>query len=141
MTSDQPIYLIDDDEIVRDSLKVLIESYGMPVAAFRSTTDFLSSSDPAAGGCLVLGFNRFIMDGLDLVRSLRRRGSALPVIFIVGGGNAITKAAVLALDGTAYLERPVEECSLLRAIELALGRRVSERSQASAGTAWNPCVA
>lgn len=143
MTSanDQMIYLVDDDEVVRDSLKALIRSYGMPVQAFRSTAEFLTSADPAAGGCLVLGFHRFIMDGLDLVRVLRQRGSSLPVVFIVGGGNAATRAAVLAMDGAAYLERPVQECALLRAIELALDPARSQGTQASAGKAWNPCVA
>jgi two-component system, LuxR family, response regulator FixJ len=128
---DPLIFLIDDDDIVRDSLKVLIESHGMCVQDFRSATEFLAGADPERGDCLVLGFNRLIMDGLELVSTLRRRGARLPVIFTVGGGDAAKKSAVLASGASAYLERPVEESALIRAIKTALNRPSSHRANSS----------
>lgn len=120
---DPLILLIDDDDVVRDSLKVLIESHGMRVQDFRSAAEFLGGADPEQGACLVLGFNRLIRDGLELVSALRRRGARLPVIFTVGGGDAAKKSAVLAAGASAYLERPVEESALIRAIKSALTRQ------------------
>jgi FixJ family two-component response regulator len=125
---DPLILLIDEDDVVRDSLKVLIESHGMRVQDFRSAAEFLSGAEPERGACLVLGFNRLIRDGLDLVSTMRRRGARLPVIFTVGGGDAAKKSAVLAAGASAYLERPVEESALIRAIKSALTRQNSHRT-------------
>lgn len=121
--ADQQIFLIDEDEVVRDSLKVLLESHGAQIRDFRSTAEFLARVDAPTGGCLVLGHNRLIVDGLDLLATLRRRGATLPAIFIVGGGNAITKAAANAAGAFAYLERPIEETALIRTIKAALARK------------------
>ena len=115
--TDQQIYLIDEDEVVRDSLKVLLESHGMRVQDFRNAGEFLDRTKALGKGCLVLGFNRLIVDGLELVATLRRRGFEFPVLFIVGGGDAATKAAAMAAGATAYLERPVQEAALIRAVK------------------------
>jgi two-component system, LuxR family, response regulator FixJ len=120
--SDQRIFLIDEDEVVRDSLKVLLESHGIQVEDFGDATELLSQKRVAPNGCLVLGYNRLIIDGLELITTLRRRGITLPVIFIVGGGVASTKAAALAAGAFAYLERPIEETALIRAIKAAFLR-------------------
>ena len=127
--ADQQIFLIDEDEVVRDSLKVLLESYGMRVEDFRGGGDFLATTKTLRAGCLILGFNRLIVDGLDLIATLRRRGFGLPVIFIVGGGDASTKAAALAAGASAYLERPVQETALIRAVEAALIRQRSRQAE------------
>jgi two-component system, LuxR family, response regulator FixJ len=117
---DQQVLLIDEDEVVRDSLKTLLESHGVQVRDFRSAAEFMATGKVARGGCLVLGYNRLIVDGLELVATLRRRGIGLPVIFIVGGGDALTKEAALAAGAFAYLERPVEETALIRTIRAPL---------------------
>jgi two-component system response regulator FixJ len=132
---DQQIFLIDEDEVVRDSLKVLLESHGVQVRDSRSAAEFLAKEGAPRGGCLVLGYNRRIGEGLELVATLRRRGGALPVIFIVGGGDAMTKAAALAAGAFAYLERPLAETALIRAIRAALP------SKRPAGDAMDPPVA
>lgn len=129
--ADQQIFLIDEDEVVRDSLKVLLESYGMRVEDFRSGSDFLATRKTLRDGCLVLGFNRLIVDGLALIATLRRRGFGLPVIFIVGGGDAATKAAALAAGASAYLERPVQETALIRAVEAALVRQRTRQAESA----------
>lgn len=118
--ADQQIFLIDEDEIVRDSLKVLLESHGMQVRDYRSAAEFLAKTDTLQGGCVVLGHNRGIVDGLELMVTLRRRGATMPVIFVVGGGNAMTKATAIAAGAFAYLERPIEEAALIRTIRAAM---------------------
>ena len=129
---DQQVLLIDEDEVVRDSLKVLLESHGVQVRDFRSAAEFMATGKMARG-CLVLGYNRLIVDGLELIATLRRRGIGLPVIFIVGGGDALTKAAALAAGAFAYLERPIEETALIRTIRAALIRRNGHGDSAQTG--------
>ena len=121
--NDQQIFLIDGDDVVRDSLKVLLESHGMPVRDFRNAAEYMTEGRVPRAGCLVLGYNRAIADGLELVATLWRRGATMPVIFIVGGGDATTRAAALAAGAFAYIERPVEETALLRAVTAALARK------------------
>ena len=121
--NDQQIFLIDEDDIVRDSLKVLLESHGMQARDYRNAAEFMAETGPARLGCLVLGYNRAIANGLELIATLRRRGVTMPVIFIVGGGDATTRAAALAAGAFAYIERPVEETALIRAVSAALVRR------------------
>lgn len=118
--SEQRVYLIDGGEVVRDSLKVLLESHGIAVEDFSAAEDFLAQRRPLREGCLVLGHNRLIVDGLELMVELRRRGIGLPVIFIVGGGNDLTRSAALAAGAFAYLERPAQEVALIRTIRAAL---------------------
>jgi two-component system response regulator FixJ len=120
--NEQLTYLIDEDDIVRDSLKILLESHGMTVRDYRSGAEFMAEPAPRAG-CLVLSHNRAIGSGLELVATLRRRGVAIPAIFIVGGGDAVTRAAALAAGAFAYIERPVEETALIRAVSAALARK------------------
>lgn len=121
--NDQQIFLIDEDDIVRDSLKVLLESHGMQVRDYRNAAEFMAETGPARPGCLVLGYNRAIASGLELIATLWRRGVTMPVIFIVGGGDATTRAAALAAGAFAYIERPVEETALIRAVSAALARK------------------
>jgi two-component system response regulator FixJ len=133
--NDQQIYLIDEDDVVRDSLKVLLESHGMLVRDFRNAAAFMSEAGGARAGCLVLGYHRAIADGLDLVATLRRRGMTMPVIFIVGGGDDMTRAAALAAGAFAYIERPVEETALIRAVSAALSRKGGRGAPADSAAA------
>ena len=119
-SGDPYIFLVDADEVVRDSLKVLIESHGLRVKDYRNAADFLADVGSTHGTCLVYGCNRHIMDGIDLMNRLRSKGVEMPVIFIVGGGSPLTKAAVVAAHAGAYLESPVEEETLMRAIKAML---------------------
>jgi two-component system response regulator FixJ len=122
-TNDQQIFLIDEDDVVRDSLKVLLESHGMPVLDYRNADEFLAETGTPRSGCLILGYNRAIANGLELIATLWRRGITIPVIFIVGGGDAATRSAALAGGAFAYVERPLEETALIRAVSAALSRR------------------
>jgi two-component system, LuxR family, response regulator FixJ len=139
--ADQHIFLIDEDDVVRDSLKVLLESYGIQVRDFRNAAEFLAKPVVARGGCLVLGHNRQIADGLTVMTALRRRSAVLPAIFIVGGGNAATKAAAMAAGAFAYLERPIEEAALIRTVKAALVRKSGRDAPLEDVPAMEPSVA
>ena len=110
------IYVVDDDEAVRDSLQILLESHGKQVATYASVRDFLDSFDPARCGCLLLDMHLPVMGGMELLSLLRERGSTLPVIMITGGGDARVRSQVLKAGAFAFFEKPVADERLLAAI-------------------------
>lgn len=124
------VYVVDDDDAVRDSLKILLESYDLVVRDFDSVPDFLGTAEPAGPACLVLDLHLPVMGGFDVMNTLAQRGSRLPVIVITGRGDAQTKARALQAGAVAFLEKPVDDKSLMAAIRTAL--RAQARSIGSA---------
>jgi FixJ family two-component response regulator len=120
MPEEATVYLVDDDDAVRDSLKILLESHGMTVADHGSAQEFLSSGVAGMGGCLVLDLHLPVIGGLDLIRILRQRKIAIPVVFITGGSDSETRARAMEAGAVAFLEKPVSEDGLLCAIRTAL---------------------
>jgi len=123
LTKEPRIYLFDRDEDVRDSLKMLLESNRMAVKAFGRPTDLLTAAEDCPGDCLIIGFNRRIAEGIDLLALLRKRQVGTPIIFIDGGGDVLTKDAALGAGADVYLERPVGEARLIRTIMDVLARK------------------
>ena len=117
------IYVVDDDDAVRDSLKVLLESYDLAVRDFGSVPEFLGALEPNGAACLVLDLHLPVMGGFDVMNTLAQRGSRLPVIVITGRGDAQTKARALEAGAVAFLEKPVKDQSLMAAIQTALQAR------------------
>jgi FixJ family two-component response regulator len=127
-TSGQPlaearIFIFDRDDDVRDSLKVLLESNGLVIEAFADRMEFLTAATSRPADCLILGFNRLIVEGLEILAALQRSQVRSPAIFVVGGGNALSRASALGAGADAYLERPIEESTLIRALVDALPKK------------------
>jgi two-component system, LuxR family, response regulator FixJ len=114
------IYVVDDDDAVRDSLKMLLESYQLTVRDFGSVPEFLNGLDAVDNSCLVLDLHLPAMGGFDVMKTLARRGIRLPVIVITGGGDAQTRARALEAGAMAFLEKPVDDQALMGAITSAL---------------------
>ena len=113
--------MIDDDEAVCDSLRVLLDLAGLNVAAYGSAEDFLRDH-PQQGsgrGCILLDIDLPGMSGLDLLRTLRRNGSRLPVVIITGRGAPAVEQAEEA-GALAVLEKPFLDGALMSCIERAL---------------------
>ena len=117
--ADFTVYVVDDDESVRASLKLLVESSGYPVAAFKSAEDFLQSDFRGSPACLVLDIHLPGMSGLDLQKQLSKSETRIPVIFITGRDRPMMEDEAMRLGGIAYLRKPFEEQCLLDAIQLA----------------------
>ena len=114
------VFIVDDDEAVRDSLRMLIETHGWPVRDFASGTTLIESLPTAAKGCLVLDFHMPSGNGLDLLDQLRKHRITLPAILITGLGDArmarrAAKAGILAI-----IEKPFSDNALLDTVERAL---------------------
>ena len=119
------IFIVDDDEAVRDSLKLLLESYGLVVADFGSTAEFARHYRPGARQCLVLDQHLPGSTGLDFLASPAGAALELPVILVTGRGDKALRARAEALGVVRYLEKPVNDDVLLNAIRAAVDGAVS----------------
>ena len=99
----QVIFLVDDDEGVRNALRNMMESEGFLVHAFSNGHDLLNGASLPATGCLVVDYNMPAMNGLELVSALRSRGVSIPAILITGNPTKYVRdraaaAAVLVVE-------------------------------------------
>ena len=132
------IFLIDEDDAVRDSLKVLLESHCVQVRDFRDAAEFVAAKRAPSGHCLVLGYNRLTAETLNLVASLCQSGLDLPIVLIAGGQGETARAAALAAGAFACLERSVDEATLVRTIKATLKRTALRARPAVPDTAIAP---
>jgi two-component system response regulator FixJ len=114
------IFIVDDDDAVRDSLRMLLESYGMEVEDFASTGEFARHYGSGNGQCLVLDQHLPNLSGLDFLASAQGAVLKIPVILVTGRGDASIRERAYALGVLEYLEKPVSEERLMAAIAKAL---------------------
>jgi FixJ family two-component response regulator len=112
------VYIVDDDEAVRDSLRSLLESYRLTVRDYASADDFLTDEQPKVG-CLLLDLHMPGMTGLQLLRRLRNDRSRLPVIAITGRSDPTLKKQVAQAGAFALLEKPMSDDVLLWTVKSA----------------------
>ena len=117
------VFVVDDDEAVRDSLAVLLEAAGFAVAAFASGRDFLAAYDPREAGCLVLDLDLPDVTGPEVLQALVADGVDLPVILITGRRDGPLRSRAQAAEVVALLEKPFRGDLLLDTVRVALGRR------------------
>lgn len=114
------VYIVDDDEAMRDSLKWLLESRGLKVELYPSGEAFLGAFSGDFCGCLVLDVRMPGMSGMDLYARLQARASALPVIFITGHGDVPMAVSALKKGAADFIEKPFNDQDMLRLIESCL---------------------
>ncbi|WP_089726115.1 response regulator transcription factor [Candidatus Thiosymbion oneisti] len=114
------VFVVDDDQAMRSSLKWLIESIGMQVKTYGSADEFLSSYFPGRAGCLLLDVRMPGMSGLDLQAHLAREDSWLPVIIITGHGDVSMAVKAMKSGAVDFIEKPFHDEALLTSIRNAL---------------------
>jgi len=110
------VYVVDDDDSVRASLKLLLESSGYHVVTFKSAEDFLVSSFGESPCCLILDIHLPGMSGFNLQGRLVKSQTRVPVIFITGHDRNRMEDEAMRLGAVAYLRKPFDEQYLLDAI-------------------------
>jgi two-component system response regulator DctR len=125
-------HLVDDDDAIRDALAWLLQSRGIPFAAYSSAEDFLAAWSPALSGCAVLDMRMSGMSGLDCFDQLRERESRLPVIFLTGHGDVPLAVATLKKGAFDFFEKPFNDndlaCRISEAMELDARQRIADAS-------------
>ncbi|MEJ8852544.1 response regulator transcription factor [Variovorax rhizosphaerae] len=131
MTLDQTVFIVDDDEAYRDSVKELVNSVGMSAESYGSALEFLEAFAPARPGCLVLDVRMMRMSGIALQTKLATMGARLPIVFISGHGD-IEMAVKAIKDGAVdFVQKPYREQQLLDAIDEALRRDADWRNESA----------
>lgn len=125
--SDQTVFVVDDDEAFRDSVRVLCESVGLKARAYSSAHDFLDEFDEQQRGCLVLDIRMPAMSGLELQEELVTRHSSLPVIFMTGHGDVPMAVSAMKKGAFDFLSKPFSHQDLLDSIHHALEGEAVER--------------
>ena len=116
------VFVIDDDTSVRKGLSRLLYSAGYATEVFQSASDYLAREPYAGIGCLILDVRMPEMDGLDLQLRLNRQQSDLPIIFLTGHGDLPMGIKAMKRGAEHFLTKPVDEVSLLDAVNSALER-------------------
>ena len=113
------VYVVDDDEALRDSVRWLLESTGYRIAAYSTAERFLAAYKPGCATCLVLDVRMPGLTGLELQQELNRRGETLPIIFITGHGTVPMAVSAVKSGAFHFLEKPFKDAQLLALIEEA----------------------
>ena len=120
MTTEQQIFIVDDDEAVRESLAALLTSYGYTTATFPSALHFLARCDRNAAGCLIADVRMPDMDGLELQEKVAADFPALSVIIITGHGDVPVAVRAMKAGAIDFIEKPFGEEMILETVKHAL---------------------
>ena len=116
----QKVYIIDDDDAVRDSIKALMDSVGLAAETFSSAKEFLDQYSQEMIGCIVSDVRMARMSGLMLQKQLNERGGNLPLIFITGHGDVQMAVQALKEGAFDFIQKPFQMDGLLDCINQAL---------------------
>jgi FixJ family two-component response regulator len=115
------VLIVDNDESVRASLRLLVESAGLQSQTFASAEEFLQSGSIEDASCLLLDIRMPGMSGFELEEHLAVSEAHVPVIFITGHDKQGMEEKAMKLGAIAYLRKPFDDNSLLDAIHRACG--------------------
>jgi FixJ family two-component response regulator len=129
----QPIvFVIDDDESIREALKSLLRSVGLRVELFGAASEFLKSKLPDAPSCLVLDVRLPGLSGLDFQTELAKANVHIPIIFITGHGDIPMSVQAMKGGAIEFLTKPFRDQDLLDGIQLGLSRDRIRREKENA---------
>jgi two-component system, LuxR family, response regulator FixJ len=125
------VYIIDDDEAMRDSLEFMLGSADFDVTLFESAHNFLDTISSIDFGCVVSDVRMPGIDGIELLKRLKVSHNALPVVIMTGHGDVPLAVEAMRLGATDFLEKPFEDDRLIGMIDAALKQAESgARSEA-----------
>ena len=116
------IHIIENDTSVRQALVRLMTSEKLPVQAYASGQDFVTTARPGESDCVVADADAADLSGLDLLRQLHEHNVTAPLILLTRDDNAETRAKARQLGAAGYLLKPVDGQALLDTIRFALDR-------------------
>ena len=117
-----PIFIVDDDRNLRDSVRSVLEADGRTVLDFATSEAFLSAYRPGSNGCLLLDAYMPGMSGLDLLRQLRAHSDLLPTIMITGSSDVSMAVQAMKAGAADFIEKPIAGADLLISIDHAVER-------------------
>ncbi len=133
MAKQATVFIVDDDDSVRESLCWLVESVGLNVQSYESATAFLRDfcllDAHNYGGCLVSDIRMQGMSGLELQMQLREQGIQLPMIFITGYGDVSMAVQAMKAGAVDFFTKPVNDQALIECIQRTLSQEMEVAAQ------------
>ena len=121
MTDTTPVvFIVDDDDAVRDSLGLLLRSAGMNTQGYPSAETFLEDFDDNMVGCLVLDIRMPGMNGLELQAKLAQRRSTLPVVFITAHGDIPMAVEAVRMGASDFVQKPFDDMEIVGKVNAAM---------------------
>jgi two-component system response regulator FixJ len=121
MTDTTPVvFIVDDDDAVRDSLGLLLRSAGMNTQGYPSAETFLEDFDDNMVGCLVLDIRMPGMNGLELQAKLTQRHSTLPVVFITAHGDIPMAVEAVRMGASDFVQKPFDDMEIVGKVSAAM---------------------
>jgi len=117
------IYIVDDDDAVRDSLQAFLEAAGYEVRCFASPREFLAVAETIEYGCVLVDLQMPGMDGLELKHWLNERNINLPVVVVTGHGDIATAVEAMRAGAKDFIEKPFTDETILTGIRIGLADR------------------
>jgi FixJ family two-component response regulator len=128
MSNTETVFVVDDDQAMRNSLKWLIESVGMEVETYASADDFIESYYPGRSGCLLLDVRMPGMSGLELQEYFLQQSIRIPIVIITGHGDVPMAVRAMKAGAVDFIEKPFNDEFLLDSIRRALTLDEQQRS-------------
>lgn len=126
------VFIVDDDQSVRDALKLLMLSVGLQAETYESGQDYLDNFNPHRAGCLILDVRMKGISGLALQEYLAKQPLAPPIIMITGHGDIAMAVRAVQTGALDFIEKPFNDQALLESIHRALEQDAEKRGQAMA---------
>ena len=120
MTTKGHVYVIDDDEAMRDSLNFLLDSSGFRVTLFDNAQSFLDTLPGLSFGCVVSDIRMPGLDGIELLKRMKAQSSPFPILIMTGHGDVPLAVEAMKLGALDFLEKPFDDDRLIGMIESAL---------------------
>jgi FixJ family two-component response regulator len=114
------VSIIDDDEVVRNSIQTLLQSLGYNVHTFASAEDFLTSRQLHQTSCVISDVQMPGLSGIELEAVLRTEGYRIPVILVTGHPDELIRDRARRAGEASFLSKPVGEANLIRCLDRAL---------------------
>lgn len=131
MSPEPTVFIVDDDQEVREAIELLMDSVGLSTRSFASARDYLDDFDPSLPGCLVLDIRMKGMSGLDLQQRLGAEPLHPPIIVITGHGDVPMAVRAIKSGAVDFIEKPFNDQVLLDAVHRAFEQDAKHRGQAS----------
>jgi FixJ family two-component response regulator len=129
MMQEPIVCIVDDDEAIRESLRLLLYAGGLRSCVYESADAFLLEEESPAFDCMLLDIRMPGTDGIELFRILNRKHLAYPVIFITGHGDIPLAVSAIKLGAYDFLTKPFQEGELLEKVRSAIDHYQSSREQ------------
>ena len=118
----QTVFVVDDEPVVRRSIRLILECADHDIAEFESAVNFLEQHDPSLRGCIISDVRMPKLDGIQFLKKLHQLNSQIPVLMLTGHADVSMAVKAMKLGATDFLEKPVDPDVLRSKVAAALAQ-------------------